>query len=107
MISGDFPWHLSYVTFKQLKQYNGRKYNNNEITLRNLNIGSEIEFKWFDDVVNENIIIKGVIVDIDGKDIAIDTHEKIYNITIKEVNKIINKYDFRNNLNKLIDTDFL
>ena len=101
----DIKWRILII--EELKQYNGRKYNNNEITMRNLNIGSEVEFKWFDDILNEDVIIKGFIVNIYNKDITVDTHEKIYDVTLKDITKIVNKYDFRNNLNKLIDTDFL
>ena len=65
------------------------------------------EFSWFDNEVNQNIIITGVVIEIDDDLIIVDSYEKIYNLELTQITKILNNTKFKYNLNKLNNIDFL
>ena len=91
----------------ELQEHIGKYSSNPEVSLRNISIGTEVEFYWIDDITNQNLIITGVVQEIDLDIIIVDSYEKIYNLDIKQITKILNNTKFKYNLNKLNNIDFL
>lgn len=96
------------LIINELQDHIGKNKNSKEITNRNIYIGTEIEFKWMDDLEGEKIIT-GVVVyaDYQNSQFQIDSYENIYDIDITDITKILNNSKFKYNLNKLNNIDFL
>jgi hypothetical protein len=79
------------------------------VTIKNLKMGSEIEFKHYDEFDDEEKIITGIILEYDKEDLLfkIDSYENIYFVKIECITKILNNQKFKYNLNKLNNIDFL
>ena len=79
------------------------------VNVKNLKEGAEIEFKYYDDIDDENKIITGIVLsyDSDDKQYKVDSFENIYFVEIQNIMKILNNRNYKYNLNKLNNIDFL
>ena len=97
------------LIISELQEHIGKNKNSKEITNRNIYIGTEIEFVWFDELVEEEKLITGVVLETiyDESVFKVDSFEKIYMVEISDITKILNNTKFKYNLNKLNNIDFL
>ena len=97
------------LIINELQDHIGKNKNSKEITNRNIYIGTEIEFLWFDEIVEEEKLITGVVLETIYEDsiFKVDSFEKIYMVQISDITKILNNTKFKYNLNKLNNIDFL
>jgi hypothetical protein len=91
----------------ELEDHIGKYNTNPEVTVKNLTVGTEVEFLWKDIITDEMQIITGIIVDIEDNLFIVDSMENIYNLELDQISKILNNNKFKYNLNKLNNTDFL
>ena len=93
----------------ELQDHIGKNTSSKEITNRNIYEGTELEFQWYDDITDAKIFITGVVVETDysSSSFKINSYEKIYDVTIQQITKILNNTKFKYNLNKLNNIDFL
>ncbi len=96
------------MIIKELQEHIGKNANSKQITNRNIYVGTEIEFLWYDEF-GEDKLITGVVLDTDydKSTFKVDSYENIYNIPINLITKILNNTKFKYNLNKLNNIDFL
>ena len=92
----------------ELQDHIGKNTNSKEITNRNIYIGTELEFSHKDTLGIEKVFT-GVVqeADYDNSIFKIDSFEKIYEVHINAIIKILNNTKFKYNLNKLNNIDFL
>jgi hypothetical protein len=95
------------LIIEELQEHIGRYNTNPEVAFRNINLGTEVEFSWLDSDLNQNMIITGVVQEIDEDIIIVDSYEKIYYLELNQITKILNNTKFKYNLNKLNNIDFL
>jgi len=98
------------LIIKELQNHIGKvPEESKEINKKNLTIGSEVEFYHLDKINNKTILITGVIKEYkeNEKIYRIDSFEKVYDVFIEDINKILNNTKFKYNLNKLNNVDFL
>ena len=76
-----------------------------ELSIKNLHIGTEVEFIWDDNI--EIKLITGIVINITDNIIMIDSFEKIYNLEFFQIKQILNNNKSKYNLNKLNSIDFL
>lgn len=97
------------LIINELQDHIGKNKNSKEITNRNIYIGTEIEFVWFDELVEEEKLITGVILETIYEEsiFKVDSFEKIYMVELSDITKILNNTKFKYNLNKLNNIDFL
>jgi len=91
----------------ELQEHIGKYQTNPEVSYKNISIGTEVEFEWFDDAIKETQIITGVVNEIDDTIFIVDSYEKIYYLELTQISKILNNTKFKYNLNKLNNIDFL
>lgn len=93
----------------ELQDHIGKNNNSKEITNRNIYEGTEIEFQWLDEFTNHMITITGDVVEVDYENskFKVNSYERIYDITLDMISKILNNTKFKYNLNKLNNIDFL
>jgi hypothetical protein len=93
----------------ELQDHIGKNTNSKEITNRNIYEGTEIEFQWLDEFSDEYILITGDVVDVDYETstFKVNSYERIYEIKLDMITKILNNTKFKYNLNKLNNIDFL
>ena len=79
------------------------------MTNRNIYEGTDIEFIWFEEMLEDDKLITGVVMETnyDDSNFKVDSFEKIYLVEISDVTKILNNTKFKYNLNKLNNIDFL
>jgi hypothetical protein len=97
------------LIINELQDHIGKNKNSKEITNRNIYEGTEIEFVWIDDILEEEKLITGVVLETNYDDsiFKVDSFEKIYMVKILDITKILNNTKFKYNLNKLNNIDFL
>ena len=97
------------LIINELQDHIGKNKNSKEVTNRNIYEGTEIEFIWFDEMLEEDKLITGVVMETnyDDSNFKVDSFEKIYLVEISDVTKILNNTKFKYNLNKLNNIDFL
>jgi hypothetical protein len=97
------------LIINELQDHIGKNKNSNDITNRNIYEGTEIEFVWIDDILDEEKLITGVVLETNYEEslFKIDSFERIYWIDINDITKILNNSKFKYNLNKLNNIDFL
>ncbi len=97
------------LIINELQDHIGKNKNSKEITNRNIYIGTEIEFLFIDEILEEEKLITGVVLETDYDDsiFKVDSFEKIYMVQISDITKILNNTKFKYNLNKLNNIDFL
>lgn len=93
----------------ELQEHIGKQSYSHEVVSRNIHIGTEIEFIFHDDSSNEELHITGVVIesDYENQNYLVNSYEKIYEVNINKITKILNNTKFRYNLNKLNNIDFL
>jgi len=93
---------------KELQEHIGKNNNPKEIINRNIYEGTELEFLWIDADGNEKMIT-GVVIETNYEEsmFKINSYESIYDISIKDVIKILNNTKFKYNLNRIEYIDFL
>lgn len=105
----DNKWRNLIIS--ELQDHIGKQNYSKEIRNRNIHIGTEIEFIHPDpfDQVPDMIHITGVVIEADYELslYKVDSYERIYEITIESITKILNNTKFKYNLNKLNNIDFL
>ena len=105
----DNKWRNMIIT--ELQEHIGKQHYSHEVRNRNIHIGTEIEFLHADpfDMVEDLIHITGVVVEADYENsiYRVDSYERMYEITIESITKILNNTKFKYNLNKLNNIDFL
>jgi len=101
----DNKWRTQIID--ELQDHIGKNTNNTDITNRNLREGTEVEFIYID-IIGDRKIYTGVILecDYDNGIFKINSFENIYDVLITDISKIL-KIDFKFNLNKLNNIDFL
>lgn len=105
----DNKWRNLIIS--ELQEHIGKQNYSKDVSNRNIYEGTEIEFLGEDQsgLSNELIHITGVVVETDYETstFKVNSYEKIYEINIKEITKILNNTKFKYNLNKLNHIDFL
>lgn len=104
----DNKWRNMIIT--ELQDHIGKQNYSNEIKNRNIYIGTEIEFLHENTIDTEELIhITGVVVETDYElsIFKVNSYEKIYEVTLENITKILNNSKFKYNLNKLNNIDFL
>jgi hypothetical protein len=103
----DKKWRNLIIT--ELQDHIGRTTNSKEITNRNIYEGTEIEFQWLDEFSNHYITITGDVVEVDYENskFKVNSYERIYDVNLDMISKILNNTKFKHNLNKLNNIDFL
>jgi len=93
----------------ELQDHIGKNTNSKEITNRNIYEGTEIEFQWLDEFTNHMITITGDVVEVDyeNSNFKVNSYERIYEVKLEIISKILNNTKFKYNLNKLNNIDFL
>ncbi len=101
----DNKWRTQIID--ELQDHIGKNTNNMDITNRNLREGTEVEF-IYTDLIGEKKIYTGVIFgcDYDNQVFKVNSYENVYDVLISDISKIL-KNDFKFNLNKLNNIDFL
>lgn len=101
----DNKWRDDIIN--ELRDHIGRHNLNPEVNMKNLTIGTEVEFEWIELDSTELKIITGVVQDKEDNIIIVDSYEKIYHLELDQITKILNNNKFKYNLNKLDNIDFL
>jgi hypothetical protein len=105
----DNKWRNMII--QELQDHIGKQTYSKEVRNRNIHIGTEIEFIHPDpfDQVPDMIHITGVVIEADYETSTyrVDSYERIYEIAIDSITKILNNTKFKYNLNKLNNIDFL
>jgi hypothetical protein len=105
----DNKWRNMIIS--ELQEHIGKQHYSHEVRNRNIHIGTEIEFLHADpyDLVEDLIHITGVVIEADYENslYRVDSYERMYEITIESITKILNNTKFKYNLNKLNNIDFL
>ena len=78
------------LIINELQDHIGKNKNSKEITNRNIYEGTEIEFVWIDDILEEEKLITGVVLETNYDDsiFKVDSFEKIYMVKILDINTI-------------------
>lgn len=97
------------LIISELQDHIGKNKNSKEITNRNIYVGTEIEFLWNDEILDEERLITGVVLETVYHEsmFKVDSFEKVYMIHLDDITKILNNTKFKYNLNKLNNIDFL
>ena len=105
----DNKWRNVIIT--ELQVHTGKQSYSDEVRNRNIYIGTEIEFLGQDPTLMsvELIHITGVVVEAyyETSTFVVNSYEKMYEVEISKVTKILNNTKFKYNLNKLNNIDFL
>lgn len=93
----------------ELQDHIGKNSSSKEITNRNIYEGTEIEFQWIDEFTEHAITITGDVVEVDYEfsKFKVNSYERIYDVNLDMISKILNNTKFKYNLNKLNNIDFL
>lgn len=94
----------------ELQDHIGKQNYSNEIKNRNIYIGTEIEFLVDDPLEPGDVIrVTGVVIETfyETSTYSVNSYEKIYEVKLEDVTKILNNTKFKYNLNKLNNIDFL
>jgi hypothetical protein len=104
----DNKWRNLIIS--ELQDHIGKQPYSKDVMNRNIHLGTEIEFVVEDPLGNlDRIHITGVVIETDYETsiFTVDSYEKIYEIELSDITKILNNTKFRYNLNKLNNIDFL
>jgi hypothetical protein len=94
----------------ELQDHIGKQNYSNEIKNRNIYMGTEIEFLVDDPLEPGDVIrVTGVVIETfyETSTYSVNSYEKIYEVKLEDVTKILNNTKFKYNLNKLNNIDFL
>lgn len=104
----DNKWRNMIIS--ELQDHIGKQNYSHEVKNRNIYIGTEVEFLGEDPNQSVELIhITGVVVETDYENCTfnINSYEKIYNVHLEFITKILNNTKFKYNLNRLNHIDFL
>lgn len=103
----DKKWRNMIIA--ELEDHIGKCQNSKEVSNRNIYVGTEVEFQWFDEFTNTVIIITGDVIEADYETscFKVNSYERIYDVDLVMITKILNNTKFRYNINKLNNIDFL
>jgi hypothetical protein len=105
----DNKWRNMIIS--ELQEHIGKQNYSKEVRNKNIHVGTEVEFLHPDpfDIREELLKITGVVIEADyeSSTYRIDSYERIYDVELKYITKILNNTKFRYNLNKLNNIDFL
>jgi hypothetical protein len=94
----------------ELQDHIGKQNYSNEIKNRNIYVGTEIEFLAEDPLDQGDLIrVTGVVIETfyETSCFSVNSYEKIYEVKLEDITKILNNTKFKYNLNKLNNIDFL
>jgi hypothetical protein len=93
----------------ELQDHIGKNSSSKDITNRNIYEGTEIEFQWVDEFTEHAITITGDVIEVDYENskFKVNSYERIYDVNLDMISKILNNTKFKYNLNKLNNIDFL
>ena len=95
----------------ELQDHIGKQSYSHEVLNRNIYVGTEIEFLGEDptQISGDLIHITGVVVETNYEisNYKVNSYEKIYDVDLEKITKILNNTKFKYNLNKLNHIDFL
>ncbi len=95
----------------ELQDHIGKQNYSNEVRNRNIYEGTEVEFLEEDPtgIKQELVHITGVVIEADYENsiFKINSYERIYEVELLNITKILNNTKFKYNLNKLNNIDFL
>jgi hypothetical protein len=102
----DSKWKNMIVA--ELQNHIGKQSYSNEIMNRNIYVGTEIEFVT-KDLKGDHIHVTGVVVETNYQESRynVNSYEKIYDVHLSDITKILKNTKFRYNLTKLSNVDFL
>lgn len=102
----DSKWKNMIVA--ELQNHIGKQNYSNEVMNRNIYVGTEIEFVT-KDLTGEYIHVTGVVEETNYQDsrFNVNSYEKIYDVHLSDITKILKNTKFRYNLTKLSNVDFL
>ena len=99
------------MIISELQDHIGKQGYSNEIRNRNIYEGTEVEFLEEDPtgIKDDLVHITGVVIEADYESsiFKVNSYEKIYEVEISKITKILNNSKFKYNLNKLNNIDFL
>lgn len=97
------------LIINELQDHIGKASTSKEIVNRNIYEGTEIEFKWIEESTNNIIYITGDVIETDYEisTFKVNSYERIYEVHINMITKILNNTKFKYNLSKLNNVDFL
>jgi hypothetical protein len=105
----DNKWRNMIIS--ELQDHIGKQPYSKEVMNRNIHLGTEIEFLGEDpnNPSGDSIHITGVVIETDYEYsiYQVDSYEKIYEVELTTITKILNNTKFKYNLNKLNNIDFL
>lgn len=105
----DNKWRNMIIT--ELQDHIGKQAYSNEIRNRNIYVGTEIEFLGEDPsmMTADFIHITGVVVETnyENSTFLVNSYEKMYEVEIDSITKILNNTKFKYNLNRINNIDFL
>jgi hypothetical protein len=104
----DNKWRNLIIT--ELQDHIGKQHYSHEVIGRNIHVGTEIEFMWEDTTTwAGELQITGVVIEAEYEIslYKVNSYEKIYEVKIDQITKILNNTKFKYNLNKLNHIDFL
>jgi hypothetical protein len=102
----DSKWKNMIVA--ELQNHIGKQNYSNEVMNRNIYVGTEIEFIT-KDLTGEYIHVTGVVEETIYQDsrFNVNSYEKMYDVHLSDITKILKNTKFRYNLTKLSNVDFL
>ncbi len=97
------------IIISELENHIGKTSHSKEIYNKNIFEGTEVEFEHIDEISDNPVLITGDVIetDYDNSTYKINSYEKIYEVHISKIKKILNNMKFKYNLNKLNNIDFL
>lgn len=105
----DNKWRNMIIT--ELQDHIGKQAYSNEIRNRNIYVGTEVEFLGEDPSMMsvDFIHITGVVVETnyENSTFLVNSYEKMYEVELDNITKILNNTKFKYNLNRLNNIDFL
>jgi hypothetical protein len=103
----DNKWRNLIIS--ELQDHIGKNNQSKEIKNRNIYIGTEIEFEWEDEFNGNQLIITGDVIETiyEESRFIVNSYEKVYEVELHMITKILNNSKFKFNLNKLNNIDFL
>ena len=105
----DNKWRNMIIA--ELQDHIGKQGHSNEVRNRNIYEGTEIEFLEEDPtgIKQELVHITGVVIEADYENsiFKVNSYEKIYDVQLDKITKILNNTKFKYNLNKLNNIDFI
>ena len=97
------------LVINELQDHIGKQAYSKEVMNRNIFEGTEVEFVSQNTTQTELLHITGVVIktDYENSMYTVNSYEKIYEVNLESITKILNNTKFKYNLNRLNNIDFL